>query len=261
MMCPLASLVNLIPAPDLVNFHTEILIGPRRAGRFLVASSADTAPLFSIRCAIAASERCGDGPHQYHPKYFMALLGSIAANRVEPNVTIEPENAGAFVVPEIQFETEEWTRRSMTLNAMRMSREFLEVDSPRVLQLVESRLQAGQRDVVHDVLVYLINQINQMRDTAYQARVLRAESLAAYLGLEVPAVLSLFTSPRLHAVRISTTIESGRAGSVRRAISVVDVVSSQLTLLRPELNAMAAEERRVWKLIDLIVPHLYQLVK
>ncbi|MDF2439261.1 MAG: hypothetical protein JWN98_245 [Abditibacteriota bacterium] len=191
----------------------------------------------------------------------MALLGSRAANSVHENSTVGGEDLGRFLVPQIRFDTEEWTRRSMTLNAMRMSREYLDADSLRLLQLVESRLLAGQRDVVHDVLVYLINQIMQMRENAHQARQLRAESLAAYLGLEFPAVLKLLMSSRLQATRIASAIENGRAGPVRRALSVPDVVDSQLALLRPELNAMAAQERRVWTLIDQIVPHLYQLIK
>lgn len=149
----------------------------------------------------------------------------------------------------------------MTLNAMRMSREFLDAHSPRLLQLVTSRLKAGQSDVVHDVLVYLVGQVEQMRQNAVESRLLRAESLAAYLGLSADAVQALFMTPRLDAPRITTAIESGRAGQVRRSLNIADVVASQLALLHHELASATAGERQVWKLIDQVVLHLYQLVK
>ena len=255
---PLKSVAIIAPS---LSIHSQILVGGKRRGRFQLAAKNDITPLFRIRCFIESSERCGDSFQQYHPKYLIALLGSITANQIETNRQVEIAGLEQFLIPVIDFQTGEWERRSMTLNAMRMSREFLDADSPRIIQLVESRLKVAQRDVVHDVLVYLVNQVEQMRESSFQARVLRAESIAAYLGVESPVVVSLLTLTRLDAARISRAIERGRAGKVRRALDVNQVVNSQLALLRPELNFLASQERRVWKLIDQITLRLYQLVK
>lgn len=260
----LCQLGLLLPTVDT---RSVILIGPRHAGRFMVAVANEIPPLFSIRFSVAPSNCCGDRPNQYHPKFLMALLGSPAANAFTPNAWATLSGVskfarlGQFAVPSVSFTTDEWTRRSMTLNAMRMSREFLDADSPRVLQLVNSRLQAGQRDVVHDVLVYLINQIEQMRESSFQARVLRADSIAAYLGVQADPVRSLLLSPRLDAAHIAAAINSRCAGPVRRALDLNDLVESQLALLTSELKATVAQERRVCKLIDLITSRLYQLVQ
>lgn len=145
----------------------------------------------------------------------------------------------------------------MTLNGMRMSLEYVQTGSPRVLQLVESRLSAGQRDVAHDVLVYLMRQVMDVRAREREARDLRAESVAAYLGLYEPRVRLLFAARRLTAAAVSAAIAAGFAGPVRRVIDVEALVQSQLHHLRPQLRALRHEEEKLLRLLDEIAARLY----
>ncbi|MDQ3813492.1 MAG: hypothetical protein M3347_06020, partial [Armatimonadota bacterium] len=160
-------------------------------------------------------------------------------------------------LPQIQFSTDEHVRRSMTLNGMRMSREYFESGSLRVLQLIVSRLQEGQRDVVHDVLVYLMNQILDIRAVEQEARLLRAESVAAYLGLQQEQVNRLFLTQRLSPQQITHKIESEFAGPVRRAIDVPQLIENQVRYLQPALRQANREERHVLWLLDEVVQLLY----
>ncbi len=148
-------------------------------------------------------------------------------------------------------------RRSMTLNGMRMSLEYRQTGSLRVLQLVESRLAAGQRDVAHDVLVYLIRQVMDVRASEQEARGLHAQSVAAYLGLSEPRVRLLFAARRLSAASMSAAIAGGFAGPVRRSLDVPALIASQLRHLRPQLQALKEEEDRWLWLLDQITARLY----
>jgi hypothetical protein len=145
----------------------------------------------------------------------------------------------------------------MALNGMRMSTEYWQSGSLRVLQLVESRLIEGQRDVVHDVLVYLMRQILDIRAEAEEARGLRAESVAAYLGLQEAPVRALFASDALAPARMAATIEGGIAGPVRRALNVGELVAAQVRQLRPQLREYSQQENRWLWLIDEITQRLY----
>jgi hypothetical protein len=116
----------------------------------------------------------GDAPHLYHPLYLLAVL---SAAPVAPHHLMERKlSLRQWPIPRIEWSTDEDVRRSMTLNGMRMSTEYWQSGSTRVLQLVESRLHEKQLDVVHDVLVYLMRQVLDIKEGAQEARALRAES-------------------------------------------------------------------------------------
>lgn len=200
------------------------------------------------------------GIKTYHPHYLPAVLSSeITTTRNFPQHESDGESSNEeWSIPAIEFTTEEWTRRSMTLNGMRMSTEFLAHDSPRVLQLVEQRLQEKQGDVVHDVLVYLWERILQIRADMDEARTLQAESLAAYLGLQPTPIIELFLSPELSIPEIVRQINSGVAGPPRRALHVAPLLENLLARLRPELEELQSQENRIRQLINEIVTRLYE---
>jgi AraC-like DNA-binding protein len=138
-----------------------------------------------------------------------------------------------------------------------MSTEYWQNGSTRVLQLVESRLGEGQRDIIHDVLVYLMRQVLDVRAGAQEARDLRAESVAAFLGLHEPTVRGLFAQERLSLPQLQRDIERGVAGTIRRAIDVQAMLRNQLAQLRPQLNEYSQQEKRWQWLIDEVVQRLY----
>lgn len=199
-----------------------------------------------------ATDLCGDTPTKYHPKYAMAIL-SAATPLQEPAPTLQHSR-----LPAIAFGTEEFTRRSMALNGMRMSLEYFESGSLRVLQLVEQRLAVGQRDVVHDVLVYLIQRVLDRRAEMQEARLLRAEAIAAYLGLNQSRVNILLLAARLTPRYMARQLEAGYAGPVRRAIDVAGLIESQIALLRPILRDYQHKERQALYLLDQVALLLSQ---
>ncbi len=189
---------------------------------------------------------------RYHPHFVTALAQSrvaVQSNRGLPYCR-------DWIFPLIAFTTDDWTRRSMALNGMRMSTEHFATGSPRILTLIEQRLQAGQSDVVHDVVVYLWERVLQLREEAKEARALQAESLAAYLGLEQARVTRLFEETDFN--EIATTIESGGAGTVRRSLEITPLVENLLSRLMPELAQLQQREEQVCQLIDEIILRLYR---
>jgi hypothetical protein len=186
----------------------------------------------------------------YHPHFISAVL---SAATVQAN----QENAGGRRIPAIEFTTDGDTRRSMTLNGMRMATEFFAHGSPRVLTLIEQRLQAAQRDVVHDVLVYLWERVLLIRANAQEAKNLQAESLAAYLGLEPERVSALLEETPLSAARVAQRIERGEAGKMQRELNVAALTENLLARLQPELKEEEHNEERVLFLIEEIVARLY----
>jgi hypothetical protein len=200
-------------------------------------------------------QEVGDSPRLYHPLYVMAVL---SAAPVAPDAVVSRiRGLRQWPVPRIEWTTNEDIRRSMTLNGMRMSTEYWQNGSTRVLQLVESRLEAGQRDIVHDVLVYLMRQVLDIRAEADEARDLRAESVAAFLGLQQPAVRVLFSQERLSVPWLSSALESGVAGTVKRVIDVPAMLKNQLQQLRPQLSEYSQQEESWQWLIDEVVQRLY----
>lgn len=188
----------------------------------------------------------------YHPHFLAAVRESSVTAR--NNRTLPCRDLWQF--PAIIFTTDDWTRRSMALNGMRMSTEYFATGSPRVFTLIEQRLEAGQSDVVHDVLVYLWKRVLQLREEAQEARTLQAESLAAYLGLEQARVTELFLQSDLSC--LVANIESGIAGIPRRALEIAPLVENLLGRLRPELAQFQQRENLVRGLIDEIMLRLYQ---
>ncbi|HEX8834518.1 MAG TPA: hypothetical protein VF719_09975 [Abditibacteriaceae bacterium] len=197
--------------------------------------------------------QCGDAPGLYHPLYLAAVLSSQSALR---NIPCDEHYIKKCEIPVIAFGTPEETRRSMTLNGMRMTTEWIQTGSQRVLQLVSNRIEAGQRDVAHDVLVYLMSRILDVRAEESEARALRAEAIAAYLGLEQARVEPLFRS-RLAASNIARQIQGGVAGPVRRTIEIEPLIASQIALLRPQLAALKAREKHLMQPLDEIVEMLF----
>jgi len=225
------------PAPDAI-----FIVAPQ--SRIVVATDSPLAPTNGFWAA-PRDEKIGDSPRQYHPKYLMAVLST----GIFPHEAVLPH----FPIPIIDFQTDEWTRRSMTLNAMRMTTEFVASGSRRVLELVENRLAAGQADVVHDALVYLMNQVLDAREIEAQERLLRSASLAAFLGLPQNSLDSLFLQSSICATEMMRTIEAGETGIVRRDVAIAPLVENQLQLLEPALRQHAHSEEKLLGLMNEIV--------
>lgn len=196
----------------------------------------------------ATADLLGDNPQQLHPRYVMAILSSRDADK-----TFRLRD---FPIPMIEFSTPESVRRSMTLNSMRMSLEYFESGSFRVLELVENRLAENQRDVVHDLCVYLMRHLLDIRAREREARFLRAESVAAFLGLSEKNVQQLFLARRLSAASVTQKLEQGHAGTIRRNLNVEELVGGQIALLRPQLQQFAQEENQLFALLDDVVARL-----
>ena len=200
----------------------------------------------------------------------MAMLSALPVNTVAQDIVAEQTVVGQaetvvlsdalprWPISRIEFSTGEETRRSMALNGMRMSMEYFDTGSPRIFQLIENRLAAGQRDVVHDVLVYLMQQVLDVRARAAEARDLRAESIAAYLGLQPPCVRLLLHAARLSAASIAATVEADFAGPVRRTIDIRALIESQLGLLRPQLRQFSRQEQTILQLMDAVAMRLHR---
>jgi hypothetical protein len=211
-------------------------ITSRKTGRrFRARQRVCGAPYRDEWCA-APREIVGDAPDKYHPLYVVALLTALS----------DVGDPRELRLPAIAFSTDADTRRSMTLNAMRMTCEYSHDASPRILRLVSQRLEAGQRDVVHDALVYVMRQILSLREAMHGEQALRAQALAAYLGVSETALPLL--SPRRDAL----VLETLRA-STRRAVDIEAVVEMQRRILRAALVPLRRAERHQLGLLDRIV--------
>ncbi len=217
----------------------------RGARRFVGASEVRYS--FAGWSANARNSLVGDAPQLFHPLYIAAILSA----HIEENFALLD-----FPIPHIEFSTTENVRRSMTLNSMKMSTEYFQNGSLRVLDLVRNRLEEGQNDVVHDVCVYLMRQLLDVRAQEREARNLRAEAVAAFLGLAPNRVEPLFWETRLSSLKIAATIESGEVGALRRALDVESLVENQVALLRLQLRESSQKEREVLWLLDEIVATL-----
>jgi hypothetical protein len=250
---PLDSLFTLSTQPQA---EAEFSILPRRrAGRWRIIWRQELLFGHQHRWWALPRQNVGDAPHLYHPLYVMAVL---SASPFAPEALVRRKAPlQSWPVPHIEWSTREEVRRSMTLNGMRMSTEYWQTGSTRVLQLVESRLGEGQRDIVHDVLVYLMRQVLDVRSAAQEARDLRAEAVAAFLGLQEPVVRTFFAQERLSLSHLRTAIDSGVAGPVRRALDVSALLRNQLQHLRPHLNEYSQQETRWQWLIDQVTKTLY----
>lgn len=205
-----------------------------------------------------ARDLCNDSPIHYHPKFVMALLSTLSAR------TLNSLDAHflEWKFPAIAFETTQETRRSMTLNGMRMSTEFFASGSPRILQFVDQRLQAGQSDVIHDVVVYLMQRVLQMQALSDEERMLQAESLAAYLGLKAERVLEWFFEWEIEGAlktdELSLRIENEFAVAPRRNVDIAALVENQMQRFEASMRELKQQEERVLVLMDEVVMRFYQ---
>ena len=241
----------------------ELSHSPDSRGVFCVGRNETTLPLQVIALPetpkqlretywIIPRANCGNSPRQYHPGFLMALILSRetqSENRLESDFL-------EWDFPAIDFQTDDATRLSMTLNGMRMTTEYFAHGSERVLKLVEQRLAAGQRDVVHDILVYLVQRILEIRSEKREEHSLQAESLAAYLGLNAQRTKELLTWP-IQSATLIQQIEAGKAGKPREFIGVAALVENQLTRFSSAMQKLEDREAGVLQLIDEIVKRFY----
>ncbi|HEX8552767.1 MAG TPA: hypothetical protein VF681_14565 [Abditibacteriaceae bacterium] len=218
-------------------------VSPHSAGAVLSAQQSDAGWIVNPLDArsevfLHATERCGDAPHKYHPAYVAAILSG----------TIEDLETARL--PEIFFTTDEATRRSMTLNGMRMSIEFRQTGSRRVMELVENRLAAGQNDSVHDVLVYLMRLVWDARGEIDEAIALRSESLAAWLGLDALKVGEVWRLCDEPSVFIQA-LQRGDVGTPRRS-DIAAIIENQWDLLQDDLAPLRRNEAQTLALIQEI---------
>jgi len=190
---------------------------------------------------------CGNGYDQYHPAFVMAVLSAAAL----ADATLEIVQQ--WQIPQVTFSTGIDVRRSMTLNAMRMSTELFDSGSERVFQLAQNRLDAGQTDVVHDLLVYLMETLLDMRRQFVEECALRAESIAAYLGLSPSKVLLMMQPALDDAASFIESLQNGEAGPVQRQIDLPALIIGQLALLQPHANAARQQEIYLRDIISTVI--------
>jgi hypothetical protein len=260
---------TLIPLSQLLDFDTTatsattICISLKKKSRPYVSISSNNEratfipPNYPEHWYGVPLALCGDAPNQVHPKFLLAMLSSLPAQKANRREDGTLRALPEWQIPAIVFTTDEFVRRSMTLNGMRMVTEYFGSGSTRVLELVRQRLEADQRDVVHDVLVYLANQIIDVRAEAGEARMLRAEAVAAYLGLDQRRIEELFVSSQMHAPTLARAIQAGTAGTPRRTLDIAALIEGQVAILQPPLAAAAQAERVALRMIDRIVALLY----
>lgn len=198
-------------------------------------------PANDIEYYASPTPLCGDGAQQYNPCFVMAVLS------ITPLLDIEliPK----IQLPKVLFDTHPNIRRSMTLNAMRMSTELFAIGSERVYQLAQQRLDANQPDVVHDLLVYLMHAILDARREYAQETALRADSIAAYLGIDPAKVLLLMHDLAEDESALAESLERGNAGKLQRELNVAALVRNQIELLAPYQQSAIAKETQVIEMI------------
>ena len=193
-------------------------------------------PSFPCETFLAPTALCGDAPNLYHPTYIAAILSGTN------------EELKSAQLPTIDFSTDEATRRSMTLNAMRMSVEFRQSGSRRVLELVENRLAANQNSSVHDVLVYLMNAVWDARREIREAQTLRADSLGAWLKLDSKQIEEIWrTSESASALAASLQ----KIETTPRA-NLAAIIENQWELLHDDIAPLREIESETFELIKEI---------
>ena len=254
MKIKFGDLIELSPAPD---FRSVFGVGVEENGLSLhvIALPEIQKQSREIQWVIPRAA-CGNSPKQYHLEFLMALLSS----RVTQAENCPEYDCLQWVFPAIDFQTDNATRLSMTLNGMRMSTEYFEHGSERVLQLVEQRLAAGQRDVIHDILVYLMQRILELRAEQREEHLLQADALAAYLGLDAQRVGELLFWP-MQSAALTQQIEAGQAGTPRRLVDISSLVENQMTRFSCAMEKLQIREAGVLRLIDEIVARFYKFTQ
>jgi len=181
----------------------------------------------------------GDSPRLYHPLYPAACLWRTYGE------------LEAAAVPNIDFTTDQAVRRSMTLNAMRMTLEHFQTGSNRMLELIDNRLAEGQRDVAHDALVYLMRRLSDVHAAQRETENLCADSLAAWLGLR-PADTQALLARSGSAEELAAGLSAGEAGDLRRKLDLTAVCENQWAQLEPERAVAAKDHDEIFGLVETI---------
>lgn len=240
-----------IPLDNLVHLQQQ----RTNSAAFVIASSkstfvhiAKTDGLLDSDIQFYASPTpfCGVSADQYNPYFIMAILS------VTP-LSDKIEMLNQIQLPEVLFDTHPDIRRSMTLNAMRMSTELFSDGSERVYQLALQRLEANQPDVVHDLLVYLMHVILDARREYAEETALRAESIAAYLGIDSQKVLLFVREYGNDKFALTKCLEQGKAGKLRRELNVAALLTNQLELLKPHQQSADNKEAQVLEMIRRVL--------
>lgn len=199
----------------------------------------------NIRFYACPTQLCGDAADLYSSHFAMAVLS------ITPFAD-QLETLNGTSLPKVLFVTHTDIRRSMTLNAMRMCTELFALGSQRVFQLAKQRLEANQSDVVHDLLVYLMHAILDARREYERETTLRAESIAAYLGI-VPAKVLILVRQNNDANQLTENLRDGYAGKLQRELNVGALVDNQLALLTPYQKVAIEKETQVLQMIRRIL--------
>lgn len=233
----------MIPLPDLLQISET-----RQPGTALKAilapdgwqffESDESTPLTAggRSLLLTPTALCGDSPRLYHPLFPAACLWRAHVDLSQASV------------PAIPFTTEESVRRSMTLNSMRMTLEHFQTGSDRLLELVDNRLAAGQRDVVHDALVYLMRRLADIHAAQRETENLCADSLAAWLGLH-PRDTQALLARSGNADELASGLAAGEAGELRRKLDLGAVCRNQWAQLEPEREVSNREEDALFALV------------
>jgi hypothetical protein len=255
------SLSNLIQLQRQPINDAVFVIASGKSTFIQVAESDEFSPQENFFYA-SPTPLCGDSAHQYNPCFVMAVLsvtpmvGRSRRGRREAGSASQPyltELLDQIQLPKVLFDTDPNIRRSMTLNAMRMSTELFALGSERVFQLAQQRLEADQPDVVHDLLVYLMHAILDARRDYAQETALRAESLAAYLGIEPTKVLLLMREYGDDELALTNSLEQGQAGILQRKLNVAALVNNQMELLTPYRQSAQRKETQVIEIIRRVL--------
>lgn len=213
---------------------------------FIQVSQMDISFRKDIEYYASPTPLCGNSSQQYNPCFVMAVLS------VTPLLD-QLETLHEIQLPKVLFNTHSDIRRSMTVNAMRMSTELFGTGSERIYQLAQQRLAAKQTDVVHDLLVYLMHAILDARREYVQELALRAESVAAYLGINPQKVLSIMHNHGDDASAIARSLEHGNAGNLQRKLNVLALVQNQLDLLKPQQQRSHDHESQVIEMVRRVL--------
>jgi hypothetical protein len=134
-----------------------------------------------------------------------------------------------------------------------MSSEFLDSGSERIFEITQQRLEENQTDVIHDHLAYLMHAILDTRRAYAQEASLRAESIAAYLGISPAKVLLLIQQYGDNVAGLTMSLEEGKAGILHRKLDTTALINNQIELLLPFQKDAREKESSIIEFIGKIV--------
>jgi hypothetical protein len=239
---PLTDLIYLQSAPTS---NAAFLIGVHKST--FTFQSVDDARWPNEKALWACpTELCGENSEQYNPGFIMAVL-------TVTQLSSNPELLNQVQLPKVLFPTQSDIRRSMMLNSMCMSSEFLDSGSERIFEITRHRLEKMQTDIIHDHLAYLMYAILDARREYAQEASLRAESIAAYLGIVPSKVLLLIHQHGHDVVGLTASLEEGLAGTLHRKIDTSALINNQIELLLPFRQHAYEKESSITQFIAKIV--------